>query len=293
MAINSYPYAHNSSSSSSGFVMNDPTELFQLIPSRPLTAHKWESACWVIAGSPGMEGAAILSARAAQRAGAGYVRLSIPEAESVEAPLEVVVTKVGKELLLEDTERFASLVIGPGLGTDPQILEGMRRLLQIIDIPVIVDGDGLKAIKDFTFKKKSPTYTVLTPHEGEFQIIASQPVSRDREHSTLELAKKTEAVVLLKGPTTVVADPEGQVMTIKAGDQRLATAGSGDVLSGIIGAFLARGATAFNAACAAAYLHGELVKELPPTGIVAGDLDEPLPRLLERLGVDSPKEKNE
>ena len=293
MAINSYPYAHNSSSSSSGFVMNDPTELFQLIPSRPLTAHKWESACWVIAGSPGMEGAAILSARAAQRAGAGYVRLSIPEAESVEAPLEVVVTKVGKELSLEDTERFASLVIGPGLGTDPKILEGMRRLLQIIDIPVIVDGDGLKAIKDFTFKKKSPTYTVLTPHEGEFQIIASQPVSRDREHSTLELAKKTEAVVLLKGPTTVVADPEGQVMTIKAGDQRLATAGSGDVLSGIIGAFLARGATAFNAACAAAYLHGELVKELPLTGIVAGDLDEPLPRLLERLGVDSPKEKNE
>ncbi len=293
MATNSYPYAHNSSSSSSGFVMNDPAELFQLIPSRPVTAHKWGSACWIIAGSPGMEGAAILSARAAQRAGAGYVRLSIPEAEFVEAPLEVVVTKVGKELLLEDTERFASLIIGPGLGTDPQILEGIRRLLQIMDIPVIVDGDGLKAIKDFTFKKKSPTYTVLTPHEGEFQIIAGQPVSRDREHSTLELAKKTEAVVLLKGPTTVVADPEGQVMAIKAGDQRLATAGSGDVLSGIIGAFLARGATAFNAACAAAYLHGELVKELPSTGIVAGDLDEPLPRLLERLGVDSPKEKNE
>ena len=82
-------------------------------------------------------------------------------------------------------------------------------------------------------------------------------------------------------------------MTIKAGDQRLATAGSGDVLSGVIGAFLARGATAFNAACAAAYLHGELVKELPSTGIVAGDLDEPLPRLLERLGVDSQKEKDE
>ena len=117
----------------------------------------------------------------------------------------------------------------------------------------------------------------------------TSPVTERR----VEVAKKTEAVVLLKGPTTVVADPEGQVMTIKAGDQRLATAGSGDVLSGIIGAFLARGATAFNAACAAAYLHGELVKELPLTGIVAGDLDEPLPRLLERLGVDSPKEKNE
>ena len=79
--------------------MRDQSELLQFIPSRPLDAHKWQSACWVIAGSPGMEGAAILAARAAQRSGAGYVRLSVPNAESVESPLEVVVTKIEKKIV--------------------------------------------------------------------------------------------------------------------------------------------------------------------------------------------------
>ena len=97
--------------------MRDQSELLKSIPSRPLDAHKWQSACWVIAGSPGMEGAAILSARAAQRSGAGYVRLSIPNAEFVEAPLEVVVTRIEKDLQVEDEERFASLILGPGIGS--------------------------------------------------------------------------------------------------------------------------------------------------------------------------------
>ncbi len=273
--------------------MRDQSELLKLIPSRPREAHKWQSACWVIAGSPGMEGAAILSARAAQRSGAGYVRLSIPNAEFVEAPLEVVVTRIEKDLQIEDEERFASLVVGPGIGTDPVVMEGVRRLLQKIRKPVVIDGDGLKALKNFSFKKEVSAFTVLTPHDGEFESITGMKVAKDREQSASRLAEEVGAVVLLKGPTTIVAGPEGQIEKIKAGDQRLATAGSGDVLSGIIGAFLARGATGFDAASAGAFIHGELLSELPMTGVVAGDLDEPMPRLLERFGVDSQKENDE
>ncbi|MDC0245363.1 NAD(P)H-hydrate dehydratase [Acidimicrobiaceae bacterium] len=293
MAVDSYSYTENSGSSCCGFVMLDQSELLQFIPSRPLDAHKWQSACWVIAGSPGMEGAAILAARAAQRSGAGYVRLSVPNAESVEAPLEVVVTKIEKNLELEDIDRFASLVVGPGIGTDSAIMEGVRGLLQKIRKPVVVDGDGLKALRNFSFKEEVSVSTVLTPHDGEFESITGIKVTKDRERSAVQLSKEARAVVLLKGPTTVVASPQGQIEKIKAGDQRLATAGSGDVLSGIIGAFLARGATGFNAACAGAFIHGKLLSKLPMTGVVAGDLDEPLPRLLERFGLDSQREINE
>ena len=198
--------------------MRDQSELLKSIPSRPLDAHKWQSACWVIAGSPGMEGAAILSARAAQRSGAGYVRLSIPNAEFVEAPLEVVVTRIEKDLQVEDEERFASLVLGPGIGSDPLVMKGVRRLLQKTRTPVIIDGDGLKALRNFSFKKEVSASTVLTPHDGEFESITGKKVTKDREQSALRLAETVGAVVLLKGPTTVVASSEGQIEKIKAGE---------------------------------------------------------------------------
>jgi NAD(P)H-hydrate epimerase len=124
---------------------------------------------------------------------------------------------------------------------------------------------------------------VLTPHDGEFERLTGSRPGPDRLAAARALAATSGAVVLLKGPTTVVASPDGRVRLAASGDQRLATAGSGDVLAGILGAFLARGADALDAAAAAAVVHGLTVRDLPAEGVVAGDLDRSLPELLSAL----------
>ena len=258
-----------------------------LVPSRPSDAHKWQSACWVIAGHQGMEGAAYLASRAAQRAGAGYVRLSVPGETSPPAPLEVVVYPLYLADPLEDPERFAALVLGPGLGPSEETSHAVQRWIKQAKQPMVVDGDGLRALvlADEPLLRNVPL--VMTPHDGEYRMLAGQPPAADRLESARTLAQQYEAVVLLKGPTTVIADPAGATYLVRSGDQRLATAGTGDVLSGIIGGFLARGAQPWAAAVAGAQVHGALLDALPNTGVVAGDLDAQLPAVLSRLGVDA------
>jgi NAD(P)H-hydrate epimerase len=124
---------------------------------------------------------------------------------------------------------------------------------------------------------------VLTPHEGEFARLAGHPPDADRLASVRSLAASTGAVVLLKGSTTVVADPSGEVRVCTAGDARLATAGTGDVLSGIIGALLAQGVPALEAAAAGAWLHGRAGAHGPAHGLVAGDLLDHLPDALSEV----------
>jgi len=280
-----------------------------LVPPRPSDAHKWQRACWVIAGSSGMEGAAGLAATAALRAGAGYVRLSVPGdggpgiPDEPGVPAEVVRMPVAADLELDgpegsDRDRFASMVVGPGLGTAPEMADAVRRLVASSGPPLVVDGDGLTAL---TMLAGGSVATVgrpliLTPHDGEFTRLAGGPPGLDRMAAARALAADTGAVVLLKGPTTVVAAPDGRVRLAAAGDARLATAGSGDVLAGIIGAFLARGAAPLEAAAAAAHVHGRLVTApgidgLPTvgssTGVVAGDLAARLVSVLTDLSVDA------
>ena len=263
----------------------EPSDVAALVPSRPRDAHKWESACWVVAGSPGMEGAAHLAARAAQRSGAGYVRLSVPGGGVLHAaPLEVVADPIPSDLTPPDgLDRFAALVLGPGLG--PVSGDAVRSLLSSFPGPAVIDGDGLNALGAIDGPLRDGS-TVLTPHDGEFERLTGARPGADRLADTRAFAVRSGAVVLLKGPTTVVAAPDGRVLLGASGDQRLATAGSGDVLAGILGAFLARGADPLEAAAAAAVVHGLTVRELPTTGVVAGDLDRCLPELLGRLGVD-------
>ncbi len=276
-------------------------DIAALVPDRSADAHKWQRACWVIAGSPGMEGAAGLAATAALRAGAGYVRLSVPggaagPGESAgpgeNAASEVVHLPVGTDLAVGEQEqaRFASMVVGPGLGVDEEVAEAVRRLVASPGPPMVVDGDALTALAGHPVDGAAREL-VLTPHDGEFARLTGGPPGPDRMAAARSLAADTGAVVLLKGPTTVVAAPDGRVLLAAAGDARLATAGSGDVLAGIIGAFLARGAEPLEAAAAAAHVHGRLVTapgsdELPITGVVAGDLSARLVSVLEQLGVD-------
>jgi NAD(P)H-hydrate epimerase len=198
------------------------------------------------------------------------------------------------ETLLADVGRFAAVAVGPGLGGagDPDLQFVVRTVVAEARPPLVLDADGLNALAgDFTSLHARRTMgapAVLTPHAGEYQRLMGAPVGGDRLAAARALAARSGAVVLLKGPGTVVASPEGDVALNPTGGAALATAGSGDVLTGIIAGFLARGVDAFHAAAAAAWVHGRTADRLIETdgpGLVAGDLVAALGRTLQELGV--------
>lgn len=256
------------------------------LPERPLDTHKWRAAVWVVAGSPGMTGAATLAVRGAQRGGAGYVRLSTPGGEPGEGtPVEAVGTALPADGWADEVVagrgRFAALVVGPGLGRDEGTAEEVRRLVAGRgEVPVVVDGDGLGALG--RWPALGPR-VVLTPHDGEHAALTGEPPGADRLEAARALAARTGAVALLKGSTTVVAEPGGEVLVVTAGDVRLATAGTGDVLSGLIGALAASGLDPWRAAAAGAHLHGRAGALGWRRGLVAGDLPDLVPHVLARL----------
>lgn len=250
------------------------------LPTRPVDTHKWRSAVWIVGGSPGMTGAPVLAATAAARAGAGYVRLSSPGVAPPlpGAPIEVVGTELDEhgwaDEVLAGAERFRAVVVGPGLGSHGAA--DVRRVVAEAITPVVVDGDGLRALGTDCVRAGHPT-TILTPHDGEFAGLCGHPPGADRIDAARRLASATNAVVLLKGPTTVVASPAGEVLVVVAGDARLATAGTGDVLSGTIASLCAQGLDPFHAAAAGAHLHGRAATLGPAHGLVASDVAHHLP----------------
>ena len=260
-----------------------------MLPPRPPSGHKWQTAVGVVSGSPGMTGAPWLVSHAAMRAGAGYVRLGIPGADPGRAglpPGEAVGVALPAEewavAAVEAVERCRAVVVGPGLGppgrTGPDTQVG--RFLAGSDQPAVVDADGLNslgslaAVAAVTGERGPSAPIVLTPHEGEWSRLAGGPPGADRLSAVRDAARSTAAVVVLKGSATVVAAPDGRTLVAGAGSPRLATAGTGDVLSGIIGAFLARGMPAFEAAALAAHVHGRAGAAGPGEGLLASDLPE-------------------
>ena len=269
----------------------EPDDVSDWLPDRPVETHKWKSAVWVAAGSPGMTGAAHLCARGAMRAGAGSVRLGIPGAPPDPGAAEVVGRTPPAEgwdaYVLEDSSRAKALVVGPGLPRTDATGEAVRRLLQASPLPIVLDADGLHSLGGGADAarvlngRSGPT--VITPHEGEYARLVGSPVPPDRLGAVRELAATTGTTVLLKGSTTVLASPDGQVMVVTSGDSRLATAGSGDVLAGVVGAFLAMGVDALRAGAAAAFVHGFAARLGWRRGLVAGDLLDLLPAALVQL----------
>jgi NAD(P)H-hydrate epimerase len=254
-----------------------------LLPHRPDEAHKWTTAVAVVAGSPGMYGAPLFVSHAASRAGAGMVRLGIPGAEGAELPISEAVARalpaVGfDEVVLDGLERCKVLVLGPGLGTERRAREAVRRLVRKAPVPVVVDADGLSALGDgdaaaeIIAAREHPT--VLTPHDGEFARLAGRPPGTDRIAAVRRFAASTGAIVLLKGSLTIVGEPNGRVTCSTSGSSRLATAGTGDVLSGVIGAFIARSMEPADAAALAAHVHGRAAERGRAEGLVASDLPE-------------------
>ena len=269
----------------------EPSDVAAWLPERPPDSHKWKSAVWVAAGSPGMTGAAQLCARAALRAGAGNARLGIPGADPDPGSLEVVGRTPPAEhwddYVLEDSKRTKALVVGPGLGRQDATRDAVRRLVARSPLPVVVDADGLFALggddeaAEVVRGRSAPT--VLTPHDGEFRRLAGSAAGPDRVEAARSLAGHLRATVVLKGPTTVVAGPDRRVHMVTTGSPRLATAGTGDVLAGVVGAFLAMGLDGLPAASAAAFVHGYAAGLGWRRGLVAGDLLDLLPAALVQL----------
>jgi NAD(P)H-hydrate epimerase len=255
------------------------------VPARAATTHKWRAGVMVIGGSAGMTGAPMLAAHAATRLGAGIVIAALPGDAAVRASGTEVITR---ELAADDTggitpgaatelapdlDRYGAVVLGPGIGRHDTVRATVAELLRTVPCPLVVDADALVALgTDLAPVRDRGAPTVLTPHDGEFARLTGAAPGPDRIEATRALAAAAGAVVLLKGPTTVVAAPDGRVRVNPTGSADLATAGSGDVLSGMIAAFCARGTEPLEAAAAAAFVHGRAAESARHTGFVATDL---------------------
>ncbi len=262
---------------------------------RDAAAHKWSTSVLVVGGSSGMTGAPMLAARAAQRSGAGMVVVALAGAAAARAGGAEVVTRrfdadpdgsfavEAAGPLLEATRRFGAVVLGPGISDalGPEMVVGS--LTAAVDRPIVIDADALGHLgRDSAALRvrhaAGLVEPVLTPHAGEYERLAGRPVGDDRIGAARDLAARLHAVVLLKGPGTVVAAPNGQVRVVVEGDSSLATAGTGDVLAGMIGAALAAGRDPFTAAWTSAVVHGVAGRRSPHgPGTIASDLIAALP----------------
>lgn len=270
------------------------------IPRRGRDSTKFAAgAVLVCGGSTGLTGAPCLAAEAAMRAGAGYVTALVPASLNVvfeQRLLEVMsvalpdahgsLTSEGVELVLERAGRAGALVLGPGLGRDHGSIRFARDLAARAPIPLLLDADGLNAhagALESLAQRAAPT--VLTPHAGELGRllgIGSAEVAARRLAVARRAAQLAGAVVVLKGDDTIVAAPDGTAAVSRGASSALATAGTGDVLSGVIGAFLSKRVEPLAAACAGVLLHataGRLAAEaIGPEGVIASDVVELLPR---------------
>ncbi|MFZ4514707.1 MAG: NAD(P)H-hydrate dehydratase [Acidimicrobiia bacterium] len=272
-----------------GVALVEDHDIAQWCAPRARDANKWSAAVLVVGGSAGMPGAPMMSARAALRSGAGMVWCGLPpQPASVFDPGEIIVRALaadpeGARLMPEAANsirdlapRFGALVVGPGLGADARTSEMVARIVAEVATPIVLDADGLNAIAGDLAPLRLRAQQlgapiVLTPHAGEYERLTGQRADRDPIAAATSLAHEARATVLLKGPTTVVAAVDGRVALVTSGGPELATAGTGDVLSGVIAALIAQGASPFAAAAAGAHIHGRAGASIGP-GLVASDL---------------------
>ena len=246
----------------------------------------------VVGGSRGLTGAPSLSAEAAFRADAGYVAVAVPDStlpvfeqrllEAVKLPCPEDEGKISPraiEPIVEFAGKAGAVALGPGLGRGPGPKEVVARLLAELETPVVVDADALFELEPF--ERSAPT--VLTPHEGELGRLLGQEsswVAAHRVEAARRGAEKFGCVCLLKGADTLIAEPASGIWVCALGTPALATAGSGDVLTGVVSAFLAKGLGAGLAAAAAAAACQLASREIPQRGAVASDVIHALPAAL-------------
>jgi len=257
-------------------------EILAEVPRRSSRDNKYTAGhVLVVGGSRGMTGAPALAARAALRADAGYVTIAAP-AESLPI-LETLVLEAVKrplEQAFEAAAKAKALAVGPGLGRGKESKALVRRLLSEVEVPAVVDADALFELEPGEW----PAPRILTPHEGELARLLgrdSEEIAAHRLASAQEAAERFDCIVVLKGEDSLVATPSGGVLVCALGLPSLSTAGTGDVLTGITAAFLAKGMEpqrAGAAACAAQQLASHEASQR--YGLVASDVIEALPRVL-------------
>jgi NAD(P)H-hydrate epimerase len=253
-----------------------------LVPRKRQEDTKYTAgAVLVVGGAPGMTGAVCLTATAAFRADAGYVTVCAPRESlpAIEAHLLEAV-KRPLEDAVEAVPRHTALALGPGLGRSEDRRSLVRQLLETTDLPAVVDADGLSELQPF--ERSAPT--VLTPHAGELGRLLGREsawVGAHRLEAVQEAAEHFECVCLLKGADVLVAAPDRGLLVAALGPPSLATAGTGDVLTGVTAAFLAKGVEAQVAAAAAAVACDVAARLGPARGLVASDVAALLPAALE------------
>jgi ADP-dependent NAD(P)H-hydrate dehydratase / NAD(P)H-hydrate epimerase len=283
--------------------------LGELVPRGPRSTKFSSGSVLVVGGSTGLTGAVCLAAMGAMRAGAGWVRVGVPA--SLNAIFEVKLTEVMSLPLpdadgaltpeadadvFEAAERAGSIVLGPGLGRTTGSFAHAVTVAERVDRPMVIDADGLNALADAGLERlaKRDAPTILTPHAGELGRLLGLPSAEVEAHrldAAREAAARSAAIVVLKGDDTLVVPPAGIVGVSRGGTPALATAGTGDVLSGVTAAFLAQGVDPFQAACAAVRVHAEAGREAGATlgagSVIAGDVIEALPAVLRRAAAGS------
>jgi NAD(P)H-hydrate epimerase len=270
-------------------------EILEQVPRRRPEQNKYSAGTvLLVGGSRGLTGAPSLAAEAAFRADAGYVAVAVPDStlpvfeqrllEAVKLPCPEDDGKISPraiEPIAEFAAKAGSLALGPGLGRGDGPREVVRRLLEELDRPAVVDADGLHDLEPFS--RSAPT--VLTPHEGELARllgVQSSWVAAHRIEAVKRAADTFGCVCLLKGADTLVASPgEEGVLVVALGTPALATAGSGDVLTGIVAAFLAKKLDARTAAAAAAVAQQLASRSIPQAGAIASDVIGALPLVLD------------
>ncbi|HOW36307.1 MAG TPA: NAD(P)H-hydrate dehydratase [Candidatus Omnitrophota bacterium] len=261
----------------------------------------------ILAGSENMMGAAALTALAAMRSGAGLTTLGIPKklnavaqkklspvvmtwplAQTAQGTLaNAAFTQINKKL-----SAFDALALGPGLSRHKQTQNLILRIIGLAPGPLVADADALYAIAQRpSVLLKSKAEKILTPHVGEMARLTGLKkdfIEKNRKAVAAKFAKKYNCVLLLKGRQTIVASPEGKIYVNATGNAGMATAGSGDVLTGMLAAFLGQGLMAFEASKLASYIHGKAgdlaAKEKGKAGLIATDIIERIPDALRRLG---------
>jgi NAD(P)H-hydrate epimerase len=247
------------------------------VPGRGADHHKWKTALRIVGGSAAMTGAVELAASAASRI-AGYVEVAVPGREGVARPMEAVgrwlpATAWGSTAAA-DLDRFGAVLAGPGL-RDPGELVPLLGCAR----PLLLDASALVPELAEAIRARSHP-TIITPHDGEFARLGGSATA-DRISATCDLAADLGVVVLRKGPTTTIASPQGAVRMVTNGGPELASAGTGDVLAGLVAGLMASGADAFDAAAAGAWIHAAAASGR--TGMVASDLPAAVPAVLEWL----------
>jgi len=294
----SYPPQAVSKQKPSTFLL-EGSDISSLLPQRELCAHKGEyGKVLIVAGSPGMVGAAVMAAQGALRSGSGLVKVALPaplEAQARALLMEAMTIPLpddqghfhplAHKQLAEHLEWADVVAVGPGLGKS----EGAHSILQYLlnkRLPLVIDADGLNLLADLK-DYRLPPGSVLTPHPGEMARLTGVSVEMleaRRRDSAVEFAGKTGAVVVLKGFGSVIADPQGEAFINPTGGPALASGGSGDVLTGSVASFVGQGYPAKESAVLGVFLHGlagyMVGREMGEYSGIAGDVLDFLPNAI-------------